>query len=130
MFERRGARSRQGGPLPRKWFLLAGAILSEVTGSVSLKAAAEHPGWYALTAIGFVVAFAFLGGVLRNGMALGVAYGIWGATGVALTALISAAVFGEPLTGTMALGMVLVVGGVLAVELGSQKASARRGRTA
>jgi small multidrug resistance pump len=52
-------------------------------------------------------------------MPVGVAYGIWAACGVALTALLAAVVFGDPLTWTMGLGVVLVIGGVLLVELGS-----------
>lgn len=109
----------------KKWFLLACAILAEVTGSVSLKAAVEHPGWYFVTAVGFVAAFAFLSAVLRGGMPLGVAYGVWGASGVALTAVLSAIIFSEPLTGTMLAGMGLIIAGVLTIELGSQRAMAR-----
>lgn len=108
-----------------KWTLLACAILSEVTGSMSLKAALGNPGWYAVTAVGFAVAFICLSQVLRHGMPLGVAYGIWGATGVALTAAASAVVFHEPLTGTMLVGIGLIIAGVLTVELGSQHAAAR-----
>lgn len=108
----------------KKWLLLACAILTEVTGSVSLKAAVEHPGWYFATAVGFVAAFVCLGAVLRGGMPLGVAYGIWGASGVALTAVLSAIIFSEPLTGIMLAGMGLIIVGVLAIELGSQRVMA------
>ncbi len=52
----------------------------------------------------------------------GSTYGIWGATGVALTALLSAAVFGEDLTPTMVVGLGVIIAGVLLVELGSQRA--------
>ena len=38
----------------KAWFLLAGAILSEVTGSLSLKAATEQPLWHVLVAVGFM----------------------------------------------------------------------------
>ena len=57
------------------------------------------------------------------GMGLGVAYGIWGATGVVLTAVFATALFGDPLTATMGVGIALVIGGVLCVELGSQAAA-------
>lgn len=106
--------------------LLAGAIASEVTGSVCMKAALDNPLWYIVTGVGFIVAFVFLGAVLRAGMPLGVAYGIWGASGVALTAIVSTAIFGEPLTGTMVAGMALIVVGVLTIELGSQHAARQR----
>ena len=106
----------------KAWFVLTGAILSEVVGSLSLKAALDHPGWYALVTLGYAAAFAFLTICLRLGMKIGVAYGIWGAGGVALTAVLSALIFTEPLTVPMGLGIVLIIGGVLTVEFGSQKA--------
>ncbi len=101
-----------------KWLLLLAAILSEVTGSLALKGALEHRSLYAVVAVGYVASFALLGAVLRQGMPLGVAYGIWGALGVAATAVMSALLFAEPLTAVMGIGMALVVLGVLVVELG------------
>lgn len=106
----------------KKWLLLGVAIVAEVSASLALKAALEHPAWYALVAVGYLAAFVFLTLVLRLGLSIGVAYGIWGAMGVALTAVMSAVVFGEPLTPMMICGMALVVGGVLCVELGSRAA--------
>ena len=90
----------------KKWILLACAILSEVTGSLSLKAALGHPGWYALVVAGFFCAFMFLALVLRERVPLGVAYGIWGASGVALTAILSTLIYGEPLTPIMVGGLI------------------------
>lgn len=109
-----------------KWILLAAAIVSEVTGSLSLKAALDHPGWYVVVVVGYVAAFVMLGIVLRLGLHLGVAYGVWGASGVALTAILSALVFGEPLTPVMVIGIALIMVGVLCVELGSQAAGRKR----
>lgn len=111
----------------KQWLLLAAAIGTEVTASLSLKAALDHPAWYLLTAAGYATAFLLLAAVLREGMPLGVAYGIWGAAGVALTAVLSAALFREPLTPVMLAGIALVIAGVLAVELGSQRAAKQRG---
>jgi small multidrug resistance pump len=102
-----------------KWILLTGSILSEVTASLSLKGALDHPSLYILVAIGYVASFTLLALVLRQGMPLGAAYGIWGAMGVATTAVMSALIFGESLTWIMGAGIVLIIGGVLAVELGS-----------
>lgn len=109
-----------------KWLFLVAAIILEVTATLSLKGAIEHPGLYAVVAIGYLGSFSSLALVLRAGMALGVAYGIWGACGVALTAVMSSLLFGEPLTALMGLGIVLVIGGVLCVELGSQAAHKKR----
>ena len=52
-------------------------------------------------------------------MPLGVAYGIWAAAGVALTAIGSRVFFKEPLTRVMVLGIALIMAGVLLVELGT-----------
>lgn len=108
-----------------KWVFLVGAIVLEVTASLSLKAAVEAPGFFVVVAVGYIGAFTCLAFALRQGMPLGVGYGIWGAAGVALTAILSTLVFGEPLTALMALGIVVVIGGVLLVELGSQAAGKR-----
>lgn len=103
----------------RRWLLLAGAITSEVTGSLALKGALDHAALYVLVALGFTLAFAFLTGSLRHGMPLGIAYGIWAAAGVALTALLSTVIYDEPFTLVMAIGLVLIMGGVLLVEIGA-----------
>ena len=114
---------RLRGEAVTKWFLLLAAITVEVTASLSLKGALDHPWLYSVVATGYVSSFALLGLVLRAGMPLGVAYGIWGALGVAGTAVMSSVLFDEPLTGLMVAGMGLVIAGVLLVEIGSQLAS-------
>ena len=117
-----GSRSGEWRPGPLKWLLLAGAIITEVAGSLSLKGALEEPLLYNVVFVGYGAAFVLLTLVLRAGIPIGVAYGIWGALGVALTALLSAAIFGEPLTPVMLAGMALVIAGVLVVEIGSGRA--------
>lgn len=102
----------------RTWVFLAGAILAEVTGTLSMKAAIEHPALYILMALGYAAAFVFLSLTLRSGLPLGIAYGIWGASGVALTAAASALLFAEPITVVMALGIVAIMAGVILVEVG------------
>ena len=59
-----------------------------------------------------------LGLALAGGLGLGVAYGVWAATGVALTAVGSRLLFDEPLTPLMGAGLALIIVGVLLVELG------------
>ena len=112
------------------WLWLAGAVTVEVTASLALQAAVDAPGWYALVVVGYLSAFVCLTRVLKGGMAIGVAYGIWGAAGVALTAVMAAVLFGQALTGVMIVGLALIVAGVLLVELGSQRAHAARARAA
>ena len=104
-----------------KWIFLAGAILSEVTASLALKAALDNPAFFIVVVLGYSASFAFLAGVLRKGLGLGAAYGIWAALGVTLTVLLAAVIFGEALTPVMMIGVAMVIGGVLCVELGSHK---------
>ena len=97
------------------------AIASEVTGTLSLKLASDGRGlwWYGVVITGYLAAFAMLTATLKAGLPLGVAYGIWSAGGVAVTAIASRLLFGEPLTRTMVAGIALIMAGVLLVEIGS-----------
>ena len=104
----------------KAWLLLIPAILVEVTASLALKGALEHPGLYAVVVLGYLSGFVLLSAILRTGMPLGVAYGIWGATGVALTAVGSLLIFDEPITMLMGAGIAVIIAGVLCVELGAQ----------
>ncbi|MEG9224780.1 DMT family transporter [Aeromicrobium sp. Sec7.5] len=102
------------------WVYLALAITAEVTATMSLKVVAEgQRSWAAGVVLGYVAAFAMLSLGLREGLALGVAYGIWAAAGVAATAILSRLIFREPLTRLMGAGIALIIGGVLLIELGA-----------
>ncbi|KGI68223.1 SMR family transporter [Mycolicibacterium rufum] len=103
------------------WLLLMLAIVSEVAATLSLKAAVTTPALYVVVVGGYLASFVFLTFVLKRGMGLGVAYGIWGAIGVALTAVLSAIIFGEAFTAVMGIGMVCIIAGVLLVEMGSHR---------
>ena len=103
------------------WILLIGAILLEVAATICLRMASVggSKAWYAGVAGGYIVSFSLLSLTLRTGFPLGVAYGIWAATGVALTALGSRVLFAEPLTRPMLAGIGLIMVGVLLLELGA-----------
>jgi small multidrug resistance pump len=103
-----------------QWLFLATAIALEVAGTLALRMAATgRKAWFVVVVIGYVGAFAALTLALSEGLGIGVAYGIWAAVGVALTAVASHILFEEPLTALMGLGIVLIAGGVLLVELGA-----------
>ncbi|RMI29932.1 DMT family transporter [Nocardia stercoris] len=97
------------------------AIASEVTATVSLKISAGFTKLVpsVLVVVGYLVAFGALSQALKRGMAVGVAYGIWSAIGVAAVATIGALWLGERLTLIQAGGIALIILGVLALELGS-----------
>ena len=115
-------RARATGHGVCAWPTLGGAIISEVSATLALRQALNHPGFYIVVGIGYALAFILLSLTLRAGMPLGVAYGLWGALGVALTAVLSMLVFGEPMTVLVALGIALIMAGVLLVEVGAQRA--------
>jgi len=102
------------------WLLLAAAILTEVTATLFLRVASTGKRrWYLPVGVGYFLAFTLLTLTLDQGMSLGVAYGIWAAAGVALTALASRVFFKETITPIMMLGLGLIIGGVLLIELGA-----------
>ena len=106
------------------WLFLIGAIIFEVAATMSLRASEgfRQKKWIPAVVAGYLLAFVMLGLTLNANMALGVAYGIWAASGVALTAVLAHLIFHQPLTRTMALGILLIAAGVLVVELGANAA--------
>lgn len=104
----------------RTWALLAGAIVIEVAATLSLRASQDHATWLVVVVVGYAAALALLTLVIRAGVAVGVAYGIWGAVGTALTAVLGAALFRDPFTLAIAAGIALIIGGVLLIEFGSR----------
>lgn len=103
----------------RRWALLAGAILTEVIGTLSLRAFQDQRLWIFLVVAGYTASFFLLTRVLRAGMPVGVAYGIWGASGTAVTAVLASILFGDPFTMPVVAGIGLIIAGVLMVEFGS-----------
>ncbi|MGQ4599996.1 SMR family transporter [Nocardia sp. R6R-6] len=100
--------------------LLALAIVSEVTATVSLKLSEGFTKLIPsiVVVIGYGGAFYFLSQALKRGMSIGVAYGIWSAAGVAAIAVIGVLFLDERLTLLQVGGIALVILGVLALEFG------------
>jgi len=102
------------------WVFLIAAIVIEVGATLALQAAVNGRRLlYGVTVLGYIVAFTLLSLALQNGLPLGVSYGIWAASGVALTAILARIIFRQRFTWVMSVGIVLIMGGVLMIELGS-----------
>jgi small multidrug resistance pump len=101
------------------WWALACAILIEVVATLSLRASDgfRQKAWIAPVIAGYLASFYLLWLSLSMGMPVGIAYGIWTACGVALVAVVARFLFQEPLTWVMALGIALIVAGVLTIEM-------------
>lgn len=104
------------------YLLLAAAIASEIVGALATRFSNgfTKPWPTALAVVGVVGAYYLLSLVLNRGMAIGVAYAIWAALGVASVAIIGAVFLGDRLTWIQSVGIVLVIGGVVALELGGK----------
>lgn len=100
--------------------LLLGAVVAEVTGTLCLRQSRglRRPRWVAATLGAYVVAFSGLALVLHRGLPVGVAYAVWAALGIVLTALAGRVLFGDPLDRRMVAGIAVVLTGVALVELG------------
>lgn len=99
-------------------WVLALAIVLEVSATLALRAAVDQPWWAVVTVAGYAGAFVALAALLRQGASIGTVYAIWAASGVALTALIAALVFGEQLTIGIGAGIAIIIAGVVLVETG------------
>ncbi|MGH3611115.1 MAG: DMT family transporter [Pseudonocardia sp.] len=108
------------------WFWLAGAIAAEVCATIALRFSEgfSRPVPSILVLLGYGIAFFALSQALTRGMALGIAYGVWAAAGVALVAILSAILFSESLSWVQIGGIALVIAGVLALELGGSTSHA------
>jgi small multidrug resistance pump len=103
------------------WLLLLGAIGFEVAGTLSMRASDGFSRWQWTipVAIGYLASFVLLAMVLKRGIPVGVAYGVWSGIGVALTAVLAKFLFDDPFTAVMAGGVVLIGAGVYLMEIGA-----------
>ena len=102
------------------WALLAMAIASEVTATLSLRASEglRRKRWIPVIVVGYLAAFSLLGAILAMGMPVGVAYGVWAAAGVAITAVLGRVIFKDHFSLVMAAGVALIAVGVGLIEFG------------
>jgi small multidrug resistance pump len=119
----RGDAGDSAAGVRRKWLLLSAAIAAEVAATMALRAGVDEEVWSLAAVAGYVAAYVLLGLALRSGVPIGVAYGIWGAAGVACTAVLGVIFFREHLGLHAIAGMALIILGVVLVETGSRHSS-------
>ena len=97
------------------------AIISEVIGTIALKASEEFTKTIPSTivVIGYGTAFYFLSLVLKT-IPVGVAYAIWSGMGIVLIASISAFVYKQVPDIPALIGMGLIIIGVLVINIFSK----------
>lgn len=104
-----------------QWLYLSISILAEVAATSALKASSSftRPLPSLVVVAGYAISFYFLSLALQR-IPLGVAYAIWSAVGIALTALAGAMLFGQRVGGAAVAGMVLIVAGVAVITMSSR----------
>lgn len=103
--------------------ILAIAIVSEVIGTLSLKASEGFTrlGPSMIVIVAYGLAFYFLSLTLKS-IPVGIAYAVWYGIGVTLVALIGWLLFGQKLDLAAVLGMGLIIAGVIVLNLFSSTA--------
>jgi small multidrug resistance pump len=101
------------------WLFLFLAIAAEITGTLQLRVLATASNrWWPITVIvcAYAVSFAFMTLALRH-LRVGTVYAIWSGAGTAAVAVGGQWLFGERITWRGAIGMALIVGGVVVLVL-------------
>ena len=101
------------------FLVLAVAIAVELVGTSALKASQgfSRPGFTALFAAAYAVSFFLLSVTLRS-LPLGFVYAVWSGVGTVGAAAIGVLVWREALDPPRAIGIALVVAGVVVLNLG------------
>jgi len=110
-------------PVVMGYTFLALAIVFEVSGTTFLMKSEQFTRLLPTlaTAVLYVFSFYFLTQTLKT-IPLGIAYAIWGGVGIVLTALIGLIMFKQRLDLFAIIGIVMIVGGVLVINLFSKTA--------
>lgn len=100
------------------WLLLSLAIVAEVIATTALRYSNgfTNPVSSTITIAGYIVAFGMLSRALRT-IDLGIAYAVWAGVGTAIVAVIGMLLFSEPGSLAKTLGLAMIIGGVVLVNL-------------
>jgi small multidrug resistance pump len=103
------------------YLFLGGAIASEIVGSTFLQKSEQFTKLVPSVAMGvfYLIAFYLLSLAIKD-IPLGVAYGIWGSVGIALTALVGYFLFNQKLDLPAIIGIGLMISGVIVVQVFSK----------
>ncbi|GLW09533.1 hypothetical protein Misp01_46620 [Microtetraspora sp. NBRC 13810] len=98
------------------WLMLAGAIISEIFATLSLRGTAGsfRPLPVLAVIVGYAISFTLMAGALRT-LNVGIVYAIWSGIGTAGVAALAAVLYGERLNLVAVAGMILIVVGVVVV---------------
>jgi small multidrug resistance pump len=109
---------------PATWAALLGAIGLEVVGTTLLQRSEQFSRLWPTVGMAacYLAAFYLLSLALRQ-MSVGIAYAIWSGLGVVAISVIGAVLFKQRLDLPAVVGLVLIVGGVVVINLFSKAVS-------
>lgn len=103
------------------WLLLGVSVVSELAGTIALKHSNGFTRLFpAMLAGSCYVLAVWLMSIAMKQLEMGLTYAVWAASGIAVTAMIGMAVYGEPATAFRLVGLGMVVGGVVLLAIGSK----------
>ena len=102
----------------REYLYLGGAILAEIVGTTSLKLTDgfTDPVPTAVVAVGYLCSFYFLSLTLQQ-LPIGLVYATWSAVGIVGAVAVGVVAFDESVDLAGVVGLALVIGGVLVLNL-------------
>ena len=103
--------------------LLGIAIVAEAVATTALKASDGFTRWLpsAVCVLGYGLAFYMLSLVMKS-LPTGVVYAVWSGLGIVLISLVGWLLYGQKLDLPAVVGMAMIVGGVLVIQLLSKAA--------
>lgn len=104
------------------WIYLGLAILTEVTGTLSMQYSNLHGGMtgYGLMFVLIICSYFMLSKAVEK-IALGVAYALWEAIGGVIITAFSVMLFDEPLSPMKALGLTVLIFGITLLKSGAEE---------
>lgn len=110
--------------MPTQYLYLIFAIIAETVGTSALQASQQFTrlGPSLLVVVAYAIAFYLLGMALKY-IPVGIAYAIWSGLGIVCIAVIGFVVFGQRLDLPAAMGLALIVAGIVVIQVFSKTAS-------
>jgi len=109
--------------MPTHFITLFVAVLFETIGTTALQASAQFTklGPSIIVVVSYALAFYLLALTLKH-MPVGVMYAIWSGSGIVLIAIIGWVVFRQALDWPAIIGMAMILGGIIIIQLFSKTA--------
>ena len=110
--------------MPLHYVYLIVAVAAETIGTTALQASNQFTrlGPTVIVVLAYGVAFYFLGVALKY-IPVGIAYALWSGLGIVLIALIGLTVFGQTLDAAAVLGLAMIIGGIVVIQVFSGSAT-------